>query len=246
VPARRTGSHPTAIQRQALDRVPAPVPRVASQAAAATGPFHRAVLPRRGDRVRRWASPVRALPPRGLPEARGDLARAASRPGRRRRDRCAAALEAHRCGFANAPSARDQHAVGGAHPREIGPLRYDVARRSEAAAPSAHRGPVRRLRPQPEILARPSRQGPRPREWGTPNDDSGEGPVTQFPQLEERQTRNGNVRPLRIIGGISPSAEFLLETVQPYQRVDDPTLHRSGSSTGPGTWTSTARSTWSA
>jgi hypothetical protein len=60
---------------------------------------------------------------------------------------------------------------------------------------------------------------------GTPNDDPGDGPVTQFPVLEERLTRNGNVRPLRIIGGISPPAEFLLETVQPYQRVDDPTLH---------------------
>jgi hypothetical protein len=60
---------------------------------------------------------------------------------------------------------------------------------------------------------------------GTPNDDPGDGPVTQFLVLEDRLTKNGTVRPLQIVGGTSPSAEFFLETVQPYRRVDDPTLH---------------------
>ena len=55
-------------------------------ALAAAGEVHRALLPRRGDRVRRGAPPVRALPQRGLPEVRDTLARTPSR--RRIRGRC--------------------------------------------------------------------------------------------------------------------------------------------------------------
>ncbi len=56
--------------------------------AAAARSLHRAVLSRRGDRVRRRPSTVRALPPRGLRALRRGLACAASWPdrsGRRRR-----------------------------------------------------------------------------------------------------------------------------------------------------------------
>ena len=62
----------------ALDRVPAAVPRLAPRAAAAAGPLHRAVLPRRGDRVRRRAPPVRAVPPRRLRPLPGADRRAAA------------------------------------------------------------------------------------------------------------------------------------------------------------------------
>ena len=51
---------------QALDRVPARVPRLATLAAAAARAVHRTVLPRRGDGDRRRAPAVRALPARGL------------------------------------------------------------------------------------------------------------------------------------------------------------------------------------
>jgi hypothetical protein len=54
---------------------------------------------------------------------------------------------------------------------------------------------------------------------GTPRRD------TQFPVLDDRLTAQGKIRPVTIAGGISPHAEVLLETVQPYQQVDDPTVH---------------------
>ena len=87
---------PAALQRQALDRVPARVPRLAARAAAAAGPLHGALLPRRGDGVRRRSPPVRALPPRGLRPLRRDLARARPRADERRRDRRAAPRRAAR------------------------------------------------------------------------------------------------------------------------------------------------------
>jgi hypothetical protein len=59
---------------------------------------------------------------------------------------------------------------------------------------------------------------------GTPSDDPS-GPVTQFPVVEDRLTRDDKIRSLEVVGGISPAAVHLLESVQPYQRVDDPTLH---------------------
>ena len=71
--------HPPALRRQALDRMPARVPRLAARAAAAARPLHRALLPRRGDGVRRRAPAVRALPARGLRPLLGALARAPSR-----------------------------------------------------------------------------------------------------------------------------------------------------------------------
>ena len=79
-----------ALQRQALDRLPARVPRLAPAAASAARPLHRALLPRRGDRVRRRPPAVRALPPRGLQPLRSALARASPGPRRSRRDRRAA------------------------------------------------------------------------------------------------------------------------------------------------------------
>lgn len=60
---------------------------------------------------------------------------------------------------------------------------------------------------------------------GIPNDDPSAGQVTQFPVLEERLTKGGTVRRLQIVGGISPAAEHLLDSVQPYQAVHDPTVH---------------------
>ena len=68
--------HPPALQRQALDRLPARVPRLASKPAPPAGQLHGAVLPRRGDRVRCRPSTVRALSPRGLRPFRRALARA--------------------------------------------------------------------------------------------------------------------------------------------------------------------------
>ena len=49
-------------------------------AAAAARPLHRALLPRRGDGVRRRPSALRALPPRGLRQLRRRVARRASGP----------------------------------------------------------------------------------------------------------------------------------------------------------------------
>ena len=66
LPARRAREDPPALHGQALDRLPARVPRLAARAAPPARPLHRALLPRRGDRVRRRAPAVRALPPRGL------------------------------------------------------------------------------------------------------------------------------------------------------------------------------------
>jgi hypothetical protein len=57
---------------------------------------------------------------------------------------------------------------------------------------------------------------------GTPREDP---PFTHFPIYEERLTKLDEVRDVTIVGGISQEAEFLLDAVQPYQRVDDPTLH---------------------
>jgi hypothetical protein len=58
---------------------------------------------------------------------------------------------------------------------------------------------------------------------GTPVDEPPS--VTQFPIYEDRLTKAGSVRDVTIQGGISAQAQFLLDSVQPYQRVDDPTLH---------------------
>ncbi len=70
------------------------VPRLAPRAAAPAGEVHRALLPGRGDRLRRGTSAVRALPARGLRALRRALARASSRRGRCGRDRRAAPLRA--------------------------------------------------------------------------------------------------------------------------------------------------------
>ena len=73
------GPHPPRVRRQALDRLPARVPRLAARAADAARPLHRAVLPRRGDRVRCRTPPLRAVSPRGLRPVQRALARAARR-----------------------------------------------------------------------------------------------------------------------------------------------------------------------
>ena len=70
LPPRRVRPDPATLRREALDRLPAAVPRLAPQPAAAARSLHRAVLPRRGDGVRRGTPAVRALPPRGLQPAR--------------------------------------------------------------------------------------------------------------------------------------------------------------------------------
>jgi hypothetical protein len=57
---------------------------------------------------------------------------------------------------------------------------------------------------------------------GTPSDTP---PTTQFPICQDRLTRADDIRDVTVVGGISAEAEYLIDTVQPYQRVDDPTLH---------------------
>ena len=78
LPSRRAGHDPAALRRQALDLLPARVPRVAARATPSARTVHRAVLSRRGDRVRRRPPPMRPLPQRGLPEARGNVAQTPS------------------------------------------------------------------------------------------------------------------------------------------------------------------------
>src|SRR5439155_4988307 len=90
LPPRRGWPHSATVRRQALDRVPAAVPRLAPGAADATGPLHRALLPRRGDGVRCRAPTLRTLPPAGLRALLRDLARPSPGRQRRRRDRRAA------------------------------------------------------------------------------------------------------------------------------------------------------------
>ena len=75
----RHGRDPAPLRRQALDLLPARVPRVAARELLQPGTVHRALLSRRGDRVRRRPPPVRSLPQRGLPDVRDDLARTSSR-----------------------------------------------------------------------------------------------------------------------------------------------------------------------
>ena len=87
MPPRRTGNDPAALRDTALDRVPARVSRLAPCSADAARSIHRALLPRRGDGVRRRPSPVRVVSPRRLRPLRRAVARSASRPGRRRCDR---------------------------------------------------------------------------------------------------------------------------------------------------------------
>ncbi len=96
LPPRRHRSHPPALQREALDRLPARVPGLAAGPVAPAGPLHRALLPRRGDRFRRGPSPLRSLPLGGLRRIRQALERAPSRSGRRGRDRHAAPFRARR------------------------------------------------------------------------------------------------------------------------------------------------------
>ena len=81
LPARRRRPDSPALRREALDRVQARVQGLEADEAAATGPVHRALLPRRGDGVRRRPPAVRALPARGL----RPLRRARRRAGRRDR-----------------------------------------------------------------------------------------------------------------------------------------------------------------
>ena len=72
------------LRGEALDLVPARVQGLEADTAVAAGAVHGAVLPRRGDGVRRGPPSVRALPLRGLPEASWRCGRSfirATRPG---------------------------------------------------------------------------------------------------------------------------------------------------------------------
>ena len=128
-----------------MDRVPAPVPRLASRAAPAARPVHRAVLPGRGDGVRRRSPPVRALPARGLRPVRRDLALAPPRPGRRRRDRRAASRRADRTADARPPPPRGQ--PGGSPRRRVRPPRRRTVPRARHRAPAMVDGGLRGTRP---------------------------------------------------------------------------------------------------
>ena len=93
-PQRRRGDH-APLRGEALDLVPARVQGLEADTAVAAGEVHGAVLPRRGDRVRRRPPSLRALPLRGLPELCDTLAQASSgRRDRGGRDRRAAACRA--------------------------------------------------------------------------------------------------------------------------------------------------------
>ena len=134
LPARRARRDQAALQRQALDRLPARVPRLEADEAAAARPVHGAVLPGRGDRVRRRPPPLRPLPQRGLPGLRGHLARASSRRRTRgERDRRAAARRAGRAGLARpaAPRGTVRRAAG----RRVRPPRHGAVPRAGRPPP---------------------------------------------------------------------------------------------------------------
>ena len=95
LPARRERARSgVATATRALDLLPARVPGLAAARAPAAGEVHRALLPRRGDRVRRRPPSVRALPPRGLPGSCHSGASSIRGRARGRRDRRAAARRA--------------------------------------------------------------------------------------------------------------------------------------------------------
>src|SRR5947207_12563132 len=96
LPPRRPRTHPSALSGQALDRLSARVPRLASGAAHAAGSLHGALLPGRGDGARGRAQALRALPPRGLRLPDRSLGLAPRGPAWSRRDRCAAPSGARR------------------------------------------------------------------------------------------------------------------------------------------------------
>src|SRR5688500_5873286 len=65
LPARRLGADRAAVGDEALDRLPARVQGLAPQPPAPAREVHRALLPRRGDRVRRGPPALRLVPTRG-------------------------------------------------------------------------------------------------------------------------------------------------------------------------------------
>src|SRR4051794_28679668 len=91
LPARQERPDRALVRGQALDLVPARLQGLAARPDDAAGQVHGALLPRRGDGVRRRSPPVRALPPsrlQPLPHAHRRI--------RRRRDRRATARRAPR------------------------------------------------------------------------------------------------------------------------------------------------------
>ena len=106
LPARRGGPHPAPVPGAALDRLPPRVQGTAPNAAPAAREVHGALLPRRGDRIRRGSPSVRGMPARGLRPLHDAVARSPRRDGRGR-DRREAPRRARRAGDAGAPSPRD-------------------------------------------------------------------------------------------------------------------------------------------
>ena len=141
---------------EALDRLPARVPRLEADAAAAAGPVHGAVLPGRGDRLRRRPPPVRPLPLRGLPELCDTLARAS--PGRRRRRRTRSTRGCTRSEWSRARAAQRRHAA----PFETLPdgafvaLEDDALPRARRPAAAVDARRLRGLRRAPGRAARPT------------------------------------------------------------------------------------------
>jgi hypothetical protein len=50
-------------------------------------------------------------------------------------------------------------------------------------------------------------------------------PATRFPMVEERLTKDDKVKKVTIAGSIPDDVSDFLDSLQPYHRVDDPTLH---------------------
>src|SRR3954469_11331452 len=84
--ARRVRTNRSVLGDQAVDRLQARVQGLAARTAAPAREVHGALLPRRGDGVRRRPPSVRTLPPRGLPP----VPRARRRVGRGRARRASA------------------------------------------------------------------------------------------------------------------------------------------------------------
>ena len=125
----------------------------------AAGPIHRAVLPGRGDRVRRRPSTVRALPARGLRARSCEIWRAIH-PGQAGADAIDAQLHARARRPGHARPATSRGADGRSAGRRVrAPRRHAVSRDADAQllrwTPSGYRGAVARPARRRAILITP-------------------------------------------------------------------------------------------
>ena len=131
---------PPRLRRPPLDRVPPRVQGLAARPAAAARQVHRAVLPRRGDRVRRRAPAVRAVPARGLRPLRRALGRRTT-PASAAPTRSTLRLHARAPHAPTGTSAGTTRRFGDAARRRVRPARRRaVARARRRAAALDRRG----------------------------------------------------------------------------------------------------------